>query len=103
MTSGRDDRVLATTRVLGIVIVPFLVVAFVLLYLFPGDTGRWFAWEVKPRIMPLIMGSGYLAGSYFFVRVLFARRWHRVHLGFVPITTFTLFMAVATLMHLDRF
>jgi hypothetical protein len=103
MTSGRDDRVLPATRVLAVVIVPFLVVACVLLYLFPGDTGRWFAWEVKPRMTPLIMGSGYLAGAYFFTRVALSRSWHRVHLGFLPITAFTVFMAIATLSHLDRF
>src|SRR5437868_7104885 len=103
MTSTRSDHVLPATRVLAIVIVPFLVVAFVLLYLFPGDTGRWFAWEVKPRMTPLLMASGYLAGAYFFTRVALARSWHRVHVGFLPITAFTLFMAIATLSHLDRF
>jgi len=103
MGDVRDDRVLTTTRVLGAVIVPFLVVAFIGLYLFPADTGRWFAWEVRPAMTPLLMASGYLAGAYFFVRVALARRWHRVHLGFVPVTAFTVFLAIATLSHLDRF
>jgi hypothetical protein len=35
----RDDRVLTGTRVLGAVIVPFLLVAFGLLYLFPTTRG----------------------------------------------------------------
>jgi hypothetical protein len=39
----RDDRVFGGTRVLGAVIVPFLLVAFVLLYFFPDDTRHWFA------------------------------------------------------------
>ena len=99
----RDDRVLKGTRVLGAVIVPFLLVAFSLLYFFPGDTAHWFAWAIKPRMTPLIMGAGYIAGGYFFVRVVTASRWHRVHLGFLPITAFTLFMAIATFNHLDRF
>ena len=103
MGNRRDDRVLTATRVLGAVIVPFLVVAFLGLYLFPADTGRWFAWEVRPAMTPLLMASGYLAGAYFFVRVALARRWHRVHLGFVPVTAFTIFLAIATLSHLDRF
>src|SRR4051794_11788642 len=50
----RDDRVLAETRVLGAVIVPFLLVAFGLLYLFPDDTRHWFAWDVRPTLTPLI-------------------------------------------------
>jgi hypothetical protein len=99
----RDDRVFAGTRLLGAVIVPFLVVAFVLLYFFPDDTRHWFAWDVQPTITPLIMGAGYIAGAYFFVRVALETRWHRVHVGFLPVTAFTLFMAIGTFSHLDRF
>jgi hypothetical protein len=99
----RDDRVFTATRVLGAVIVPFLVIAFVLLYGFPDDTRHWFAWDVQPTITPLIMGAGYIAGAYFFVRVARATRWHRVHVGFLPVTAFTLFMAIGTFNHLDRF
>jgi hypothetical protein len=99
----RDDRVFGATRLLGAVIVPFLVVAFALLYFFPDDTRHWFAWDVQPTITPLIMGAGYIAGAYFFVRVALATRWHRVHVGFLPVTAFTLFMAIGTSNHLDRF
>jgi hypothetical protein len=99
----RDDRVFTGTRVLGAVIAPFLVVAFVALYGFPDDTRHWFAWDVQPRITPLIMGAGYIAGAYFFVRVALETRWHRIQVGFLPVTAFTLFMAIGTFNHLDRF
>jgi hypothetical protein len=72
------------TRVLGAVIVPFLLVAFGLLYLFPDDTRHWFAWDVQPTITPLIMGAGYIAGAYFFRRVAldtWQRTWPRCHFG----------------------
>jgi hypothetical protein len=95
--------VLLGTRVLGALIVPFLLVAFALLYCFPDDTRHWFAWNVQPTITPLIMGAGYIAGAYFFVRVACETRWHRVHVGFLPVTAFTLFMAIGTFAHLDRF
>jgi hypothetical protein len=98
-----DDRVFPSTRLLGAVIVPFLLVAFALLYLFPDDTRHWFAWDVQPTITPLIMGAGYIAGAYFFVRVARATRWHRVQVGFLPVTAFTLFMAIGTFNHLERF
>ncbi|HEX6021831.1 MAG TPA: hypothetical protein VFZ00_07540 [Solirubrobacter sp.] len=101
--TARDDRVFRSTRVLGAVIVPFLVVAFVMLYGFPDDTRHWFAWDVQPTITPLIMGAGYIAGAYFFVRVAIETRWHRVHVGFLPVTAFTVFMAIGTFAHLDRF
>ena len=99
----RDDRVFPATRLLGAVIVPFLVVAFSLLYFFPDDTRHWFAWDVQPTITPLVMGAGYIAGAYFFVRVALETRWHRIHVGFLPVTAFTLFMAIGTFNHLDRF
>jgi hypothetical protein len=101
--SRRDDRVFKGTRVLGAVIVPFLLVAFVLLYLFPDDTRHWFAWDVQPTITPLLMGAGYIAGAYFFVRLARETRWHRIQVGFLPVTAFTLFMAIGTFNHLDRF
>ena len=49
VTTARDDRVLPETRALGVFIVPFLLVAFPLLYLFPNDTGNWWAWEIPRR------------------------------------------------------
>ena len=99
----RDDRVFPETRALGAIIVPFLVVAFAVLYFFPDDTRHWFAWDVQPTLTPLMMGSGYIAGAYFFVRVARETRWHRVHVGFLPVTAFTLFMAIGTFLHLEVF
>ena len=103
MTPARDDRVLKETRALGTFIVPFLLVAFPLLYFFPDDTGNWWAWEIRPSMTALLMGAGYIAGGYFFVRVARAGRWHRVHLGFLPITAFTTFLGVATIIYWDWF
>ena len=99
----RDDRVFQSTRILGMVIVPFLLVAFALLYFFPDDTASYFAWDVQPTITPLVMGAGYIAGAYFFLRVARERLWHRIQVGFLPVTAFTLFMAIGTFAHLDRF
>jgi hypothetical protein len=100
---ARDDRVLPETRALGIFIVPFLLVAFPLLYFFADDTGNWWAWEIRPSMTALIMGAGYIAGAYFFVRVSLATRWHRVHLGFLPITAFTAFLGIATIVYWSWF
>ena len=99
----RDDRIYPETRVVGALIPPFLVVAFVMLYLFPNDTDRLFAWTIRPAMTPLLMGGGYISGSYFFIRFVLGRRWSRFTLGFLPIATFTWFMALATFLHWDRF
>ena len=99
----RDGRVLPATRALSITIIPFLVVAFVVLFVYPDDTGRLFAWPISPRMTPMVLGSVYLGGAYFFLRAARAREWHRVKAGFVPVGTFASLMAIATVIHWDRF
>jgi hypothetical protein len=101
--SGRDDRVLPVTRWLSAVIIPFLVVAFAVLYPVPDDTGRLFAWPIKPTLTPMILGSVYLGGAYFFLRAATARQWHTVKGGFVPVGTFATLMGVATILHWGKF
>ena len=101
--AARDDVVLPVTRALSAFIVPFLVVAFVVLYGFPGDTDRLFAWTIKPPMTPMTLGAVYLGGAYFFVRAFRATAWHTVKSGFVAVGTFASLMGVATVLHWDRF
>lgn len=42
----RNDGILRTTRWLAVVVVPFLIVASAILYLWPNDTGHLFAWPM---------------------------------------------------------
>lgn len=98
-----SDRVLAPTRVLAAVIVPFLVLAFMVLVPWPTDTKRLFAWQIMPSMSAMVLGSVYLGGAYFFVRVVGASQWHTVAGGFVPVGTFATLMGVTTILHWDRF
>lgn len=98
-----DDRVLRVTRWSGYVIAPVLFLAFVSLYSFPGQTELYFAWGIRPDLTVLVMGAGYGAGAYFFVRVVTVGEWHRVHVLFPGIAAFTLAMAVATWLHWAAF
>jgi len=105
-TSGattRDDAVLPVTRALSGFIVPFLVVAFVVLYGFPTRTDRLFAWTITPPMTPMTLGAVYVGGAYFFVRAFRADGWHTVKAGFVAVGTFASLMGVATILHWDRF
>ena len=99
------DRVLPGTRALSIVIIPFLLVAFVLLYFWPSadDTARLFAWRIVPGFTSMVLGSVYLGGSYFFLRALRATQWHTVGGGFIPVGLFASLMGVATITHWDKF
>jgi len=125
--TARDDRILPFTRAVAWIIIPFLVAAFIILYLDGRHTATWFAWEIPSRLTTALMGAGYLGGAYFFLRVGLGRRrhhvdlgagylnpssyvagspalrWHNVHLGYPPVTAFTIFMLLATLLHFDKF
>lgn len=99
----RDDVVLPATRALSAFIVPFLIVAFVVLYGYPRETGRLFAWNIKPPMTPMTLGAVYIGGAYFFVQAFRAKQWHTVKAGFVAVGTFATLLGVATIIHWDRF
>jgi len=100
----RDDRVLATTRALSAFIAPFLLVAFVLLYGFPGETKRLWAWPIQSHLTSMLLASAYLGGCYFFLHVLLVeRRWAAVRAGFVSVALFASLLGVATILHWDKF
>jgi hypothetical protein len=99
----QDDRILLQTRLVLIVVVPFLLLAFLILYFFPDLSGERFAWGIKPHMTALFIGSGYLGGAYMFIFAIFGKRWHRIKAAFPPVTTFTVAMMLATVIHWDRF
>jgi hypothetical protein len=98
-----DDRILLSTRGLSVVIVPFLVLAFAVLYPAPADTGHLFAWHIHPDLTGMVLASAYLGGAYFFARAATAREWHTIKAGFVPVWLFATLMGVATVVHWDKF
>lgn len=99
----RDDRIEPLTRGVSYAIAPFLIVAFAVLYPVPTDTGRLFAWNIAPTMTPMVLGSAYLGGAYFFVRAARASAWHTVKGGFLPVAMFASLMGVATIIHWHKF
>ncbi len=99
----RTDRILPETRWVSAIIVPFLVVAFGILYLFADHTQELFAWGIQPRMSAMMLGSAYIGGAYFFVRAATNARWHWIQVGFLPVTTFATLMGIATILHWGRF
>lgn len=94
---------LPATRALSAFIVPFLLVAFVVLFGFPRSTARLFAWKINPPMTPMTLGAVYIGGAYFFVQAFRATQWHTVKAGFVAVGTFATLLGVATVIHWDRF
>ncbi len=99
----RDDRVLPLPRAVAILVIPFLLVAFGVLYVQPGLAADLFAWPIKPQLTAMLLGSAYLGGVVFFSFVLGTRRWHQVSLGFPPVAVFASLLMVTTLMHWGLF
>jgi len=102
-TRVRTDRILPETRWVSAIIVPFLVAAFAILYLFPDHTQELFAWGIQPRMSAMMLGAAYIGGAYFFIRAAAGARWHWIKVGFLPVTTFATLMGIATILHWDRF
>lgn len=103
MAVEADDRIYPLTRLIAALVTPVLLLAFVILYLYPELSAERFAWEIKPKMTAAFMGAGYLGGAWLFTNAIFGRRWHRVAPGFLPVTTFTIAMLLATILHWSRF
>src|SRR4051794_9095442 len=101
--SHRHHPVLRVTRVVSFAIVPFLVVAFAILYPDPTSTGRLFAWHIQPTLTSMMLGSAYLGGAYFFLRTGASTSWPAVKAGFPPVIVFASLMGVATIVHWGKF
>jgi len=101
--ANRDDRIFPITRWTLAVVNVALLFAFLVLYLFPQTTRTNFAWEIKPEIMAVFMGAGYISGAYMFVFAIFGRKWHRVKNSILPVSTFAAVMLLVTILHYDRF
>ncbi len=97
------DRVLPVTRLLAAIVVPVLVAAFIMLYLFPSSSGRLFAWPIKPMMSAMMLGATYIGGAYFFSMVVLTKKWHTVRLGFIPVTTFAAILGLSTILHWEKF
>lgn len=99
----RDDEIYSVTRLVAVIVVPFLWLAFLILYFYPDMTGERFAWAIRSHMTALYMGAGYLGGSWLFINAIFGKRWHRVQAGFLPVTAFTWFIMVSTFLHWEQF
>lgn len=102
MTSPRTD-IFRETRWLAIVIIPFLAIAFAILYGFPADTARLFAWNIQPPMTAMMLGSAYAGGVWFFGRAARAAWWREIKIGFPAVGTFASLLGIATILHWDRF
>jgi cation diffusion facilitator CzcD-associated flavoprotein CzcO len=93
------DRIYPTTRVLAASIVPFLLLGIYVLYLRTDMTRQLWAWPIRSPMSALMLASAYAAGAYYFSRAAFARRWHHIGRGLLPVTVFATLMCAVTVVH----
>jgi hypothetical protein len=101
--TSASDRILSATRWVAALVIPFLVVAFIILYFAPGQTAALFAWKLQPTMSAMMLGSAYAGGIYFLTGVLAGAQWHRIKVGFPPVIAFASLLGIATILHWDRF
>ena len=100
---AHDDRVMPLSKAVGVLVIPFLLVAFGVLYVQPATASELFAWPIKPQLTAMLLGAAYLGGVVFFSFVVGARSWHTVALGFPPVAVFASLLMVTTLLHWSLF
>jgi hypothetical protein len=91
------------TRWVALAVIFFLADAVQLLLLLPDRTGELFAWAIDPQVTSFVLAAAYVAGAYFFIRVVMTDSWHRVAAGFPAVIVFVWGAAGATALHFDRF
>lgn len=99
----QSNLIYPVTRWVAGLVIPFLVVAFIILYFLPSHTAKLFAWEIKPPMTAMMLGSAYAGGIYYFTGVILTRQWHRIKVGLIPVTIFASILNVATILHWDKF
>lgn len=99
----KSDQIFPETRWVAGLVIPFLVAAFGILFILPSKTELLFAWKIQPSMSAMMLGAAYAGGIYFFASVLHSKHWHKVKVGFLPVTAFASLLGIATILHWDRF
>ena len=102
-TKRLDNQILPETRWVAALVIPFLVVAFLILFIFPNETELLFAWKIQPSMSAMMLGSAYAGGIYFFTGVLRSKQWSQIKVGFLPVIAFASLLGIATVLHWEKF
>lgn len=103
MKTASENKILPETRWVAALVIPFLVVAFVILFFFPAQTESLFAWKIQPSMSAMMLAAAYAGGIVFFTGVLRLKKWHKIKVGFLPVLSFASLLGIATILHWDKF
>jgi hypothetical protein len=99
----RDDRLIPLARIAFGFLAVLSIIYGPLLYLYPGGTARYWAWEVQPEMSAVWLGAGYILAAIFLSTILFLGRVQKLFVALLTVWSFSCAMLFATLIHIDRF
>jgi hypothetical protein len=73
------------------------------LFVFTGNTARYFAWTIRNPLGAAFLGAGYWASAVFEVVAARQRIWANARIAVPTVIVFTVLTLVATLLHLGLF
>lgn len=103
MDTVQDDRLIFLTKAAFGPLAVFTAIFGPLLFLFPGSTATYWAWEIRPEMSAAWVGAGYTFGALAIWTILIMNRWHKLFVPIVATWTLSTVMLIATIMHWDRF
>jgi len=98
--SAGDVR--AGTRWLLVAFAVLTLLGVTELLLLADVADRYWAWTIRTEATAAFLGAGYAAGFVLAVLALRQDDWGQIRVPLITVTTFTVFTAVATLIHLHR-
>jgi hypothetical protein len=99
----KDDRLISWTRIAFGILAVLTVIFGPLMYLYPGGTAQFWAWEIQPEMSAVWVGAGYTFGAMAIWTLLLIGRFPKLLVAVLATWPFSCVMLIATLVHLDRF
>jgi hypothetical protein len=99
----KDDRLIPLTRIAFLSLAVLTIIFGPLLYLYPGRTAQYWAWEIQPEMSALWVGAGYSFGAMAIWTLLLIGRFPKLLVAVLATWPFSCVMLIATIIHIDRF
>jgi len=101
--SAEAAAVVPSVRRLLYVAAFLVVLAGLVLFVFPLRTADWFAWTIEPPMTAVFLGAAYWSSAVLEVAGARSAGWDRARLAVWPVFVFTALTLAVTLLHLERF
>src|SRR5688500_19748374 len=99
----RDDRLIPLTRIAFTPLAVLTAIFGPLLYILPGATAKYWAWEIKPEMSAAWVGAGYTFGTLAIWTILIIGRFQKLFVPIMATWALSSVMLIATILHIDRF